>query len=189
MRAIYSLDCVIACCLAATTPTAGGGPPRTCASAGRPASNASASISVRIRRPRLPPTGGLSFVLVALAGVYTSETNWERSMAGKTYVGIGGWTFEPWRGVFYPDDLTQKRELEYASRKLTSIEINGTYYSSFKRASWAKWKSDTPDGFVFSMKASRFCTNRRVLAEAKDSVERIVKQGLVELGDRLGPIN
>jgi uncharacterized protein YecE (DUF72 family) len=110
-------------------------------------------------------------------------------MAGKTYVGVGGWTFEPWRGVFYPAGLTQKRELEYASRKLTSIEINGTYYSSFKPASWAKWKSETPEGFIFSMKASRFCTNRRVLAEAKQSVERFVNQGLVELGDRLGPIN
>lgn len=110
-------------------------------------------------------------------------------MAGKTYVGIGGWTFEPWRGVFYPDDLTQKRELEYASRKLTSIEINGTYYSSFKPASWAKWRAETPEGFVFAMKASRFCTNRRVLADAGESIERYVNQGLVELGDRLGPIN
>src|SRR6266852_4690239 len=110
-------------------------------------------------------------------------------MAGKIYVGIGGWTFEPWRGVFYPEGLTHKRELEYASRKLTSIEINGTYYSSFKPASWAKWRSETPDGFVFAMKASRFCTNRRVLAEAGESVARYVGQGLVELGDRLGPIN
>ena len=91
-------------------------------------------------------------------------------MAGKIYVGIGGWTFEPWRGVFYPEGLTHKRELEYASRKLTSIEINGTYYSSFKPASWAKWRAETPDGFVFAMKASRFCTNRRVLAEAGESV-------------------
>ena len=110
-------------------------------------------------------------------------------MAGKIYVGIGGWTFEPWRGVFYPEDLTHKRELEYASRKLTSIEINGTYYSSFKPASWAKWRAETPDGFVFAMKASRFCTNRRVLAEAGESIQRYVNQGLVELGDRLGPIN
>jgi uncharacterized protein YecE (DUF72 family) len=110
-------------------------------------------------------------------------------MSGKIHIGIGGWTFEPWRGVFYPDDLTQKRELEYASRKLTSIEINGTYYSSFKPASWAKWHDETPDGFVFAMKASRFCTNRRVLAEAKESIERYVNQGLVELKDRLGPIN
>ena len=91
-------------------------------------------------------------------------------MTGKIYVGVGGWTFEPWRGIFYPEDLTHKRELEYASRKLTSIEINGTYYSSFKPASWAKWRAETPDGFVFAMKASRFCTNRRVLAEAAKSV-------------------
>ena len=67
-------------------------------------------------------------------------------MAGKVYVGVGGWTFEPWRGVFYPDDLTQKRELEYAASKLTSIEINGTYYSSFKPETWAKWREETPDG-------------------------------------------
>jgi uncharacterized protein YecE (DUF72 family) len=110
-------------------------------------------------------------------------------MTGKIYVGVGGWTFEPWRATFYPKDLTHKRELEYASRKLTSIEINGTYYSSFKPASWAKWRAETPDGFVFAMKASRFCTNRRVLAEAAESVQRYVNQGLVELGDRLGPIN
>jgi uncharacterized protein YecE (DUF72 family) len=110
-------------------------------------------------------------------------------MSGRIFVGVGGWTFEPWRGVFYPDGLAQKRELEHASRKLTSLEINGTYYSTFKPASWAKWRSETPDGFVIAMKASRFCTNRRVLAEATQSVERFVGQGLVELGDRLGPIN
>jgi uncharacterized protein YecE (DUF72 family) len=110
-------------------------------------------------------------------------------MSGKIYVGVGGWTFEPWRGVFYPEGLAHKRELEYASRKLTSIEINGTYYSSFKPASWAKWRDETPEGFVFAMKASRFCTNRRVLAEAGESVQRYVSQGLVELRDRLGPIN
>ena len=110
-------------------------------------------------------------------------------MTGKIYIGIGGWTFEPWRGPFYPEGLTHKRELEYASRKLTSIEINGTYYSSFKPASWAKWHDDTPEGFVFAVKASRFCTNRRVLADAGESVQRFVTQGLVELKDRLGPIN
>jgi len=110
-------------------------------------------------------------------------------MSGKIFVGIGGWTFEPWRGVFYPEDLTHKRELEYASRQLTSIEINGTYYSSFKPASWAKWRDETPDGFVFAVKASRFCTNRKVLADAGESVQRFVGQGLVELKDRLWPIN
>ncbi|RJF88113.1 DUF72 domain-containing protein [Oleomonas cavernae] len=109
--------------------------------------------------------------------------------AGKIRVGIGGWTFEPWRGVFYPDDLTQKRELEYASRRLTSIEINGTYYSSFKPDTWAKWRDETPDGFVFAVKASRFTTNRRVLADAAESVGKFVGQGLSELGDKLGPIN
>ena len=108
---------------------------------------------------------------------------------GKIYVGIGGWTFEPWRGTFYPEGLAHKRELEHASRQLTSIEINGTYYSSFKPASWAKWHDETPAGFVFAVKASRFCTNRRVLAEAGESVTRFVSQGLVELKDRLGPIN
>lgn len=109
---------------------------------------------------------------------------------GTIRVGIGGWTFEPWRGgVFYPEDLTQKRELEYASRQLTSIEINGTYYSTFKPASWAKWREETPEGFVFAVKASRFCTNRKLLSAAGDSVAKFIGQGLSELGDRLGPIN
>jgi uncharacterized protein YecE (DUF72 family) len=108
---------------------------------------------------------------------------------GRIYVGIGGWTFEPWRGVFYPDDLAQKRELEYASRQLTSIEINGTYYSTFKPASWIKWREETPDGFVFAVKASRYCTNRRELASAGDSVAKFLGQGLTELKDKLGPIN
>ena len=110
-------------------------------------------------------------------------------MTGTIRVGIGGWNFEPWRGVFYPEGLTQKRELEFASRALATIEINGTYYSSFKPASWQKWRGETPDGFVFSVKASRFCTNRKVLAEAGESVERFVGQGLTELGPKLGPIN
>ncbi len=110
-------------------------------------------------------------------------------MTGQIRVGIGGWTYEPWRGLFYPDDLPQKRELEYASRRLTSIEINGTYYSTFKPASWIKWREETPAGFVFSVKASRYCTNRKLLAEAGEAVTRFVKQGLAELRDRLGPVN
>ncbi len=103
-------------------------------------------------------------------------------------VGIGGWTFEPWRGVFFPDKLPHARELEYASRRLTAIEINGTYYSLQKPASFAKWARETPDGFVFAVKASRYCTNRKVLTEAGEAIERFVGQGLVELGDKLGPI-
>ncbi len=110
-------------------------------------------------------------------------------MAGSIYVGVGGWTYEPWRGVFYPEDLPQKRELEFASRALTSIEINGTYYSTFKPASWAKWRDETPAGFVFAVKGSRYVTNRKQLATAGDSVAVFVNQGLAELGARLGPIN
>ena len=91
-------------------------------------------------------------------------------MSGRIGIGVGGWTFEPWRGVFYPEGLTQKRELEFATRKLTSIEINGTYYSTFKPDSWSKWRDETPDDFVFSVKASRFCTNRKVLSEGGESL-------------------
>ena len=110
-------------------------------------------------------------------------------MSGTIRIGVGGWTFEPWRGVFYPADLAQKRELEFASRALTSIEINGTYYSTFKPDSWRKWREETPAGFVFAVKASRYCTNRKVLAGAAESIERFMAQGLTELGDKLGPIN
>jgi uncharacterized protein YecE (DUF72 family) len=110
-------------------------------------------------------------------------------MGGRIFSGMGGWTYEPWRGSFYPEGLPAKRALEFASRKVTSIEINGTYYSSFKPAVWAKWRAETPDGFVFSVKASRYCTNRRQLAEAGESMTRFIQQGLNELGDRLGPIN
>ncbi len=104
-------------------------------------------------------------------------------------VGIGGWTFEPWRGgTFYPEKWPQKRELEYASRAVTAIEINGTYYSTFKPASFAGWAKVAPDDFMFTVKASRFCTNRKVLAEAGESIARFVGQGIVELGDKLGPV-
>lgn len=108
---------------------------------------------------------------------------------GPIRIGIGGWTFEPWRGVFYPEDLTQKRELEYASRQLTSIEVNGTYYGSQKPESFRRWRDETPEGFVFSLKAPRFATNRKVLATAGESIERFFASGVTELGDKLGPIN
>ena len=110
-------------------------------------------------------------------------------MSGAIHIGVGGWTYEPWRGVFYPDGLVQKRELEYAASKMGSIEINGTYYSTFKPDSWRKWRDETPDGFVFSVKASRYCTNRKVLSEGGESFDRFLSQGLTELGDKLGPIN
>jgi len=107
---------------------------------------------------------------------------------GGIRIGVGGWTFPPWRGVFYPGDLAQKNELAYASRRLTAIEINATYYGSQKPASWRKWAAETPDGFVFTLKGSRFTTNRRVLAEAGESIGRFFDQGLTELGGKLGPI-
>jgi uncharacterized protein YecE (DUF72 family) len=108
--------------------------------------------------------------------------------AGQVYVGIGGWNFPPWRGVFYPEGLAHAKELAYASSKLTAIEINATYYGSQKPESFRKWGREAPDGFKFSVKASRFATNRRVLAEGKDSINRFLGSGVTELGDRLGPL-
>ena len=103
-------------------------------------------------------------------------------------VGVGGWTFEPWRDNFFPKGLAHKKELEYASRQLTAIEVNGTYYSTMKPASFKKWHDETPDGFKFSLKASRYSTNRRVLGEAGESITRFVDSGIGELGKKLGPI-
>ena len=110
------------------------------------------------------------------------------SPAGEIRAGIGGWTFEPWRGVFYPPGLKHADELAYAARHLTAIEINGTYYSTFKPESFAKWAAAAPEGFKFAVKASRFCTNRKVLGDMGESLQRFLGQGLTELGDRLGPI-
>jgi uncharacterized protein YecE (DUF72 family) len=118
-----------------------------------------------------------------------SRTRKSRSTAARIRVGIGGWTFEPWRGPFYPAGLTQKRELEYASRKLTSIEINGTFYGTQRATSFEKWHDETPEDFVFSLKAPRFATHRRVLGEAGDSIERFFASGVLALKDKLGPIN
>lgn len=105
-------------------------------------------------------------------------------------IGIGGWNFPEWRGgTFYPEGLPQRRELEYASRALSSIEINATYYGSQKPESFQKWHDETPEDFAFAVKASRFATNRRVLAEAGDSVARFLNSGITRLGPKLGPIN
>src|SRR6266700_6269234 len=108
--------------------------------------------------------------------------------SGKIRIGIGGWTFPPWGGVFYPKGLAQTKELSYAAQRLTAIEINSTYYGSQKPESFRKWASEAPDGFLFSVKASRFSTNRRVLAEGADSIKRFLNSGVTELGDRLGPL-
>jgi len=107
---------------------------------------------------------------------------------GRIRVGIGGWTYEPWRKTFYPKGLVQARELEYASRQVTAIEINGTFYRTQKPESFAKWREQTPDGFVFALKAPRYATMRSVLGDAGESIERFVASGLAELGDKLGPI-
>lgn len=107
---------------------------------------------------------------------------------GTIRIGIGGWTYEPWRGTFYPADLPKTREMDYAIAHTSAIEINATYYGSQKPATFARWGQAAPDGFVFSVKGSRYCTNRKVLAEAGESVAKFVGQGIVELGDRLGPI-
>ena len=112
-----------------------------------------------------------------------------KAKQGSIRIGVGGWTFEPWRGTFYPEKLPQKRELEYASSQLTSIEINGTFYGSQKPESFVKWRDETPDDFIFSVKAPRFATNRRVLSEAGSSVDRFFASGVMLLGDKLGPIN
>lgn len=108
---------------------------------------------------------------------------------GTIRVGIGGWNFEPWRGTFYPPGMAQKRELEFAGQHVTAIEINSTYYGSQKAESFANWAAAVPDGFKFSVKASRFATNRKVLGDAGESVARFLNQGLDRLGDRLGPLH
>jgi uncharacterized protein YecE (DUF72 family) len=107
---------------------------------------------------------------------------------GKIRVGIGGWTFEPWRGVFYPKGLPHAKELEYASRRLTTIEINGTFYRTQTPATFAKWAAEVPDGFVFAVKGPRYAVNRSVLGEAGDSIKRFLDSGPLEMGDKLGPL-
>ncbi len=113
----------------------------------------------------------------------------DKKGGGTIRVGIGGWTYEPWRGAFYPERHPRKRELEYASRQLTSIEINSTYYGAQKPESFAKWYEQTPDTFVFSVKAPRYATHRKVLADAEETIERFLTGGLTELKHKLGPIN
>ncbi|MEQ1708254.1 MAG: DUF72 domain-containing protein [Terricaulis sp.] len=103
-------------------------------------------------------------------------------------VGIGGWNYEPWRESFYPADLPQAKELEYASRQVTAIEINSTFYRTQSAASFTKWAAATPDDFVFSVKAPRAAVQRKDLREAKDSIAWFLDSGVGELGSKLGPI-
>jgi len=108
--------------------------------------------------------------------------------SGQIRIGIGGWTFEPWRGVFYPKGLPHAKELTYAAERLTSIEVNGTFYRSQTPATFRKWASEVPPGFVFALKGPRFAVNRRELKTAGDSVKRFLESGIAELGDHLGPL-
>lgn len=103
-------------------------------------------------------------------------------------VGIGGWNYAPWRGTFYPKGLKHDDELAYASSKLTSIEINGTFYRTQSPASFAKWRDGTPDDFVFAVKGHRAVVNKRVLAEAGEPLAWFLKSGVTELGPKLGPL-
>lgn len=103
-------------------------------------------------------------------------------------IGIGGWTFPPWRGTFYPDKLPQSKELEYASRQLSAIEINATFYSRQSRTSWEKWSNTTPEGFQFAIKGSRFCVMRARLREGAEGIANFFAQGFDALGPKLGPI-
>jgi uncharacterized protein YecE (DUF72 family) len=103
-------------------------------------------------------------------------------------VGVGGWDFEPWRESFYPPKLPKARQLEYMGGQLGATEINATYYKLQSPALFAKWAKVVPEGFRFAVKASRFCTNRKILAEGGEGIARFCAQGLTELGDKLGPI-
>jgi uncharacterized protein YecE (DUF72 family) len=147
------------------------------------------AVAIRLSKSGLAhPSRGERPIAREKRGDDVTKTPTASKKAGHIYIGVGGWTFAPWRGVFYPEKLTQAKELQYAASKLTSIEINGTYYGSQKPESFRKWAREVPDGFVFSLKGPRFATNRRVLAEAGDSIQHFYNTGVLELGDRLGPV-
>src|SRR5512134_3625531 len=103
-------------------------------------------------------------------------------------IGVGGWNYPPWRGSFYPEGLAQMRELAYATEHLTSIEINATFYRTQKPESFARWRDETPDGVVFTVKGPRYATHRPALADAGPSIERFFGSGVMALKDKLGPI-
>ena len=110
-------------------------------------------------------------------------------MAHPVRVGVGGWSFEPWEETFYPPGLSRSKQLDYMSRKMTAVEVNATYYSSFKPETFAKWAETAPEGFVFTLKAHRFCTVRKTRDDMKTSVDMFLTQGITALKEKLGPIN
>ena len=103
-------------------------------------------------------------------------------------IGIGGWTYPPWRGTFYPDKLPQSKELEYASQQLGAIEINATFYGRQKPKSWETWERTVPDGFQFAIKGSRFCVTRSRLCDGAEGIGNFFAQGFAALGPKLGPV-
>lgn len=107
---------------------------------------------------------------------------------GQIRIGIGGWTYPPWRGTFYPQDLPQKRELEHASRQFGALEINATFYGRQSPKSWEKWAKEVPQGFQFAIKGSRYCVTRPKLGDAGEGIGNFMAQGFSALGDKLGPI-
>lgn len=110
------------------------------------------------------------------------------SLQGAVRIGISGWRYEPWRGVFYPEGLVQKRELMFASRALSSIEINGTFYALQKPASFMHWYADTPDDFLFSVKAPKYVTHVRRLRDVAQPVANFFASGVLALEQKLGPV-
>jgi uncharacterized protein YecE (DUF72 family) len=130
----------------------------------------------------LPPFSAL------MVGRSKHRVRWYYSLMSEIRVGISGWTYEPWRGEFYPDRLPHKRELEYASRKLNSIEINGTFYSLQKPETFRKWHSETPDDFIFAVKGSKYISHRKRLKDIRIPLANFFASGLLLLGDKLGPI-
>jgi len=112
-----------------------------------------------------------------------------RKSSGSIFVGVGGWSFAPWRGVFYPRGLPHARELAYMSGELNSLEINSTFYGLQKPATFQRWHDETPDGFIFAVKAPMFVVGRRDLSTAGDGIARFLDSGVLRLGDKLGPVN
>src|SRR3954469_8549531 len=107
--------------------------------------------------------------------------------SGDIRIGISGWRYQGWRGKFYPTGLAQRRELEFASRQFNSIEINGSFYSLQRPAAWKAWHDETPEGFVFSVKGSRYLTHMLKLTKVESPLANFFAQGLLVLEEKLGP--
>ncbi len=125
-------------------------------------------------------------LVVLEPGSYASKT--QMKVSGKVRIGISGWRYEPWRGVFYPEKLAQRLELKYASSKFNSIELNGSFYALQKPKNFQQWYEETPEDFVFSVKAPQFITHIRRLKDVEGPLANFLASGLLCLGEKLGPI-